>query len=429
MSDEEKMPDKQLKDAFQLFNQLSNKLAVSYGNLEEQVAELSVELTEARNERLKQIDEKERLAKRLEGLLDALPAGIIVVDTEGRINQANPVAHNMFGNELIGLLWQTVAKKSFVSDGDELCLHDGRWISVSANPLGDDTGKIILVTDITETHVLQETVNRQQRLTSLGEMIASLAHQIRTPLATALLYLSNLGHSMADEGDRVRFSDKARERLHHLERMVNDMLIFARGGVTESEYFSVGQFMEQLQQLLEPQFVDSNATLIVDTQIPAAPLRGNWDALLGAFQNIATNAIESGGETPILQINVAWSEDAAVEFTFKDNGIGIPDKIKDRILEPFFTTRSNGTGLGLSVVNTTVTGHQGTLDIVSEEGNGSQFIVKLPLPPQHRMLPSGTVNNANEVNVESSENLQVPLEQPHAKYKEEKIHATKGARL
>lgn len=379
----------QLEDAFQLFNQLSEKLSDSYGDLEKQVAHLSEELLEARSERLQQLAEKEIIARRLEGLLDTLPAGIIVMDADGNINQVNPVAQEMFGQDLLGLSWLSIAKKITITDDDELHLENGRWISVSACPLDAEQGKIILITDITETRSLQNTVSRQQRLSSLGEMAASLAHQIRTPLASAILYLSNMSHPDAHNSDRLRFTEKAKEQLGHLERMVDDMQVFVRGGVLESECFCVGEIVDQLRLLLEPKFLESKATLIIDNQIPEAPLRGNRDALLGAFQNLANNAIESCGDTPIMEIKINWSRDEAVVFSFRDNGSGIANDIKERILEPFYTTKASGTGLGLSVVNATVISHHGELDIQSEQGVGSCFSIKLPMPELYNLIPDG----------------------------------------
>ncbi len=115
MKREDNLPGVQLEDAFQLFNQLSEKLAMSYGDLETQIAHLSSELAEARSERLKQLAEKELIANRLEGLLDTLPAGIVVLDADGCINQANPVAHEMLGEELLGCSWELTAKKVFLA--------------------------------------------------------------------------------------------------------------------------------------------------------------------------------------------------------------------------------------------------------------------------------------------------------------------------
>lgn len=391
MSSAMKMSGEQLENAFLLFNQMSEKLALSYGELDTRVAELSAELAEARSERLKQLAEKEVLASRLEGLLNTLPAAIVVVDAEGCINQVNAIAEQMLGDDLLGQSWSELAQKMIVAAGDELRLNDGRWVSISTRALNAEPGKIILITDVSDTRELQAVVNRKQRLTSLGEMLASLAHQIRTPLASALLYLSNSSHPDAQQSDRERYIEKSCERLHHLNRMVNDMLTFARGGESTSENIDLISFIEQLEQLLEPQLTKSAACLRIDNKVKQACLLGNRDALLGAFQNLTSNALEAcegiAEQRPELNLSVS-SNEGMLEFEFSDNGSGIEDDIKERLLEPFFTTRSSGTGLGLAVVNATVNSHGGRLEIHSNTGQGSCFNITLPLLSENAILPS-----------------------------------------
>lgn len=395
MNHEDNLNDVQLEDAFKLFNQLSMSLADSYRDLQTQVEYLSKELSEARSERLKQLAEKELLADKLEGLLDTLPAGIVVLDSHGHITQANPVAHDMLGDDLIGQAWKLLARRVLVTDGDELRLHDGRWISLCSRSLDAEPGKIILITDTTETRALQELVSRQQRLTSLGEMVASLAHQIRTPLATALLYLSNISHPQVQSADRTHFADKAKERLHHLERMVNDMLVFARGEVSDTESFSVAEFIEDFKQAQEPQIDGERTMLTIQSPGDNSRLCGNRDALFGAFQNLVNNAIEASEDTLELNIRVFQTKNNMIEFSFEDNGCGISDDIKDRVLEPFFTTRRNGTGLGLAVVNATVSSFNGSFDIHSAPGEGSCFTITLPLSTGNQILPSEITNGAS----------------------------------
>jgi two-component system sensor histidine kinase FlrB len=368
----------QLESAFLLFNQLSEKLAQSYGELELRVTQLSQELAEARNERHKQLAEKEILAARLEGLLDALPAGVVVLDADGLINQANPRAHQMLGDTLVGQSWIRVASSALITQGDALQLRDGRRVSVAGTALLAEPGKIILITDISETCALQEKLSRQQRLTSLGEMLASLAHQIRTPVATALLYLSNIKHPNANITHRARFVDRASERLQHLEHMLNDMLVFARGDVAAAEYFSVNELIEQCLHQLEPILRSAGAVLTINNEVPEAMLKGNRDALQGAFQNLLLNAIEACTDIPKLGISISRTYQNTLQFEFNDNGCGMEQAVISRILEPFYTTRSNGTGLGLAVVNATVASHGGHLEMSSSKGIGSCFTIRLP---------------------------------------------------
>jgi len=402
----------QLESAFDLFNQFSEKLADSYSDLESHVTRLTKELAEARNQRLIQLAEKEVLANRLEGLLDALPAGIVVLDSEDRITQTNPVACSMLtslseNSEIIGKTWKSIAQNSIITEGDELRLlnkcnsyWDGRWINVSACPVTADatnSGKIVLISDITETRTLQNKLNQQQRLSSLGEMIASLAHQIRTPLSSALLYISTLNHPLNDKKERVQFAAKAKERLHYLERMVNDMLIFARGDVAESEYINVCEFMLQLKDLQQEDNSIEQMQFVIDSNLQNITIQANSDAVLSAIQNIIDNAIDAcsieiNGDRAVIKISAFLNSNNMVEINIEDNGCGMSVKTKEKVLEPFFTTRVYGTGLGLAVVNSTVNRYAGEMTIHSEEGAGSCFAIKFPRCKVVGLLPSNLSN-------------------------------------
>jgi len=414
---ETQAPEKQLEKAFELFNQFSEQLASSYSDLESQVTRLTKELNEARSERLIQLAEKEVLATRLEGLLDALPAGIVVLDEKNRITQTNPVARFMLAakkedNNLLGQKWSQVAQKSIQTEANELRLHDGRWINLSVCPLNTcnmdtnnvaiNSGKIILISDITENRSLQMKLNHQQRLSSLGEMVASLAHQIRTPLASALLYISTINHPVNTEKDRIRFADKTKERLHHLERMVNDMLIFARGDVSESEYINADELMLHLKNMVAGNDSSERFVFGINQNLQNVKIKANRDVLQSALQNIIDNAIEArttmdttmeeattkNPAKALITINAFLNTDNQFEISIKDNGCGMSEAVKDKVLEPFFTTKSSGTGLGLAVVHATVNRYGGEIKLSSEEGVGSDFTVTLPCAAASGMLPS-----------------------------------------
>jgi len=415
----------QLEAAFQMFNQMSQELTQSYGELEAQASQLAGELAEARTERVKQLAEKEMLASRLEALLNALPAAVIVLDEDNRVSQFNARATAMFGLNIQAQAWQVIAEENFIRGVDGIQLRDGCWVNISTRALqqyvaqtqatqtreNKSGGKIILVTDVTEIHQLEASLNHQKRLTALGEMVAGLAHQIRTPLSSALLYLSNINHPNAKSSDRQRYTDKASESLKHLERMVSDMLIFARGGVSENERFTIGQLMKSFKHLLEPVFVEKKALLLIDNKVPDMYLFGNSDSLLSAFHNLANNALEAReqdcprGQNRDLIFNVSITalSDEAVEFCFQDNACGMSDEIKSRVLEPFFTTRNSGTGLGLAVLNETVLSHQGVLNIQSQQGQGSCFTITLPVGIGHTVLNSEITQSVDELAIETKQ--------------------------
>ncbi len=378
--------NRELEDAFNVFNRMSLQLESSYRDLEQQVAGLTAELAAARSERLRQLAEKERLANRLSRLLETLPGGVIVLDAQGIVQECNPAALTLLGEPLIGQLWRDIMRRACAApcgpDDSDIQLINGRQVTLSARPLGSEPGQILLLTDVTEHRALQNLVNRQQRLSAMGEMAASLAHQIRTPLATALLYLSHLNRPQQAETERLRVTEKIRARLRHLERMVNDMLVFARGGGSGAvEKISIDSVLEELRQTLEPQLQALCGELEIDNAAPGASVNGSRAALAGALLNLASNAIQSCGSGARLRIVVRNPQPDRLTLSVSDNGPGIPATCIDSIFEPFFTTRPDGTGLGLAVVRAVAEAHHGSVWVESPPGQGACFGMRLPCQP------------------------------------------------
>jgi len=396
----------QLEQAFKLFNQFSEKLTDAYTDLENHVTRLTLELAEARSERLKQLAEKEILASRLEGLLDVLPAGIIVLDKNDCITQVNPVASSMLSgiaNSLIGSIWKDIAQSSLLNEDDELRLKDGRWVNVSARPLrsenhASEVGKLILISDITENRNLQNKINQQQRLSALGEMIAGLAHQIRTPLSSALLYITTINHPLNHKNERIDFADKAKERLLHLERMVSEMLLFAKGDVVKSEYINTYEFMNQLKKSFELDDRIERGLMTVNNNLKNVIIQANSDVILSSIQNIIDNAIDAYIERDIdeifcVTVEALLNNKNQFEINISDNGCGMSKDVTEKILQPFFTTKSTGTGLGLAVVNATINRYGGALLVQSEQGSGSCFTLVFPRSEISGLLPSNIISN------------------------------------
>lgn len=370
-----------LKKAFLAFNELSEQLTSSYHELEEKVSSLNSELQQTQNERLLELAEKERLAERLDSLLNALPAGVVVLDGAGVVQESNPVAQAMLGEPLRGVAWREVINRAFALDSDsgyDLQLKNGRLVSMETCPLGNEPGQILMLNDVTETRQLQERASREKRLVAMGEMAASLAHQIRTPLASALLYSSHLKSPQLDTDKRIRFADKIGSSIRHLEKLVGDMLIFARGEMGSGEDVAIADLMHTLAQSLDGQLPD-NIELLVDEQGEGRVLRCNRDILHSALHNLATNAIQAmpeGGQLILASRIVAGDR---VEIMVRDSGKGIAPEDQDKVFEPFYTRRAGGTGLGLAVVQAVVRAHHGSIVLNSVPGKGASFILGFPL--------------------------------------------------
>ncbi len=369
-------PFGELERAFTAFNRLSSELQSSYQALEQRVVRLTTELEEARRARQDAATEAERTAERLRSLLATLPGGVVVVDDAGRIREHNRVAEEILGLKLRDESWQRVVRDVLKSptsaDGDWLT-RDGRRIALAASSLPEVCSKIILLTDVTETRALQELAARNQRLSAIGKMAASLAHQIRTPLAGALLYLSQC-RSRRDERERSKLLEKGIERLRHLDLLVQDMLVFARGKgpgerVRVADLFRA---VHEAAMAVKP----PNAHLVIHGGDALVELEGNRTALTAALTNLINNAFEAAPNVVVtLQATLRGDR---VEFTVRDNGPGIAPSIRSRVFEPFFSTRPAGTGLGLAVVKTVAEAHGGSLALHSEHGEGTRFDIDLP---------------------------------------------------
>lgn len=366
----------ELEKAFGVFNRLSSELKDSYRRLEQRVARLSSELEDARRAREAAATAAERTAERLRTLLATLPGGVVVVDGAGRIQEHNRVAEEILGGPPADRSWQRVVREVLTppssADGDWLT-RDGRRIALAASSLPQENVKIVLLTDVTETRALQELAARNQRLSAIGKMAASLAHQIRTPLAGALLYLSQC-RSRRDERERSKLLEKGIERLRHLDLLVQDMLVFARGKgpgerVRVADLFRA---VHDAAMAVKP----PNAHLVIHGTDALVELEGNRTALTAALTNLVNNAFESSPDV-VVTLQAAVRGDR-VEFTVSDNGPGIAPSLQSKVFEPFFSTRPAGTGLGLAVVKTVAEAHGGSLALHSERGGGTRIDIDLP---------------------------------------------------
>ena len=371
----------QLEHTFSLFNQMSTQLTDSYSLLEARVTELKGELAFVSAQRMAELAEKERLANRLQNLLDLLPGGVIVIDDRGLVREANPAASELLGLPLEGELWRHVIARCFApreDDGHEVSLKDGRRLSIATRSLDAEPGQLVLLNDLTETRRLQDQLARHERLSSLGRMVASLAHQIRTPLSAALIYASHLTEQVLPVETQQRFAGRLKERLHELEHQVRDMLVFARGELPLTDKVAPKALMQALQAAAQTHVQGVSMRWQCDAY--GGLVLCNRDTLVGALLNLIENALQAG--TPQVRLKVhLYARDNTLRLCVSDSGSGIEPKVLERLGEPFFTTRATGTGLGLAVVNAVARAHQGQLLLHSRPGRGTCALLSLPLIP------------------------------------------------
>ena len=369
----------ELQRAFALFNQVSAELTQAYQALQGKVASLTEELAVANGELRRQYQEKEALSERLSSLLDALPAGVVLLDAAARVAAVNPAALALFSETVVGAHWGDVAQAYLVPT-----LTVGEWmlgetrLSVAESLLPSAGGKILLIHDITAAHRMKTELERNQRLAAMGEMAASLAHQLRTPLATALLYTANLGQpGVADEA-RARFSEKATAQLRRLERLIQDVLLFARGESIGRDVIPAGDLLLEAAQTVEPLMREHGLVFSTVDDCAGSILVGGRKALFGAVVNLLENAMQATPQGGVITLAGSCHGDL-LRLSVRDSGPGITAEMQARIFEPFFTTKGQGTGLGLAIALGVARAHGGGIDLISEPGAGAEFVMTLPL--------------------------------------------------
>jgi len=360
-----------LQAAFRAFGSVSEQLTGAFDSLRGQVLKLQHDLTEAHAG-------NEHLAARMSALVKGLPGGVLVLDAQGIIFECNPAAIELLSEPLLGETLSTVLERGVSSSGsssEHIELRSGRFVNMSRRDLAGG-GEVVLLTDITESHLMQVFMARQQRLLTMGELAAGLAHQIRTPLATALLYASQMTLPDRTSTDLRRCGEKTIDSLKQLDRLVNDMLSFAQGGAAR-ELVSVSALLEQVAQWLRPA-LRGGIRLTIRTQAPDLTVRVNAPSLVSAILNLATNALQAASADLNLELLARRSESGRAQIVVSDDGPGIPAAIRERIFEPFFTTRTRGNGIGLSIVRSVVEAHRGSVHL-AESIVGATFVIDLPV--------------------------------------------------
>jgi two-component system sensor histidine kinase FlrB len=317
-------------------------------------------------------------------LIEVMPTGLVMLDGNGIVVKINKVASNLLDEPILGQPWFEVIARSFnprEDDWHEISLKDGRRVKLEISSLGEQPGQLIMITDLTETRLLQDKIGQMQRLSSLGKMVSTLAHQIRTPLSAAILYGANLKNSKLPESSKIDFQDKLNARLYDLEQQVNDMLLFSKSGKEQVVApLEVNSLITTSIQSMDALITKAKAIVNIQLSEPEHTILANKSALTGAIQNLLHNALNAAvlNQDTVINIQV-YSQENDVYLSVKDNGSGIDIENNEKIFEPFYTSSSQGTGLGLAVVKSVVNAHQGEVKLISKSGEGAHFVIRLPL--------------------------------------------------
>ena len=236
-----------------------------------------------------------------------------------------------------------------------------------------------------ELRAAQDTLVRTEKLSSLGKLSASIAHEINNPLAGILtfakLMIRTIEQGPVGEAERktlVRQLALVQRETERCSAIVRNLLDFARERPLQLKDVNLNAVVDEVFTLISNQTAIQGVEVVKDAA-PLPPVEADFGQMRQAFVNIAMNAVEAmpkGGHIRVTTRPLPESD--SVEIVFADDGPGIPPELKQKIFDPFFTTKEKGTGLGLSVVYGIVERHKGCVSVDSEPGKGTRFTIRLP---------------------------------------------------
>lgn len=313
-------------------------------------------------------------------ILSSLPTALVILNAKGRIVWLNPAAEAMLGYGLIDDLWLDVILRAFVpraDDGHEVSLADGRRVHVAISCLNSLPGILVTLSDITASRDYEKAKENEKRLASIGTMTAQLAHQIRTPLASAMLYTEHLNNLPGLDARNRTWIKRLQDCHASVEQQIQDLLLFARGTSIEPQLIEMDEWCTQLIQRAQPYVETYFALLKVNNRLEKSTAFIHGESLIGAVLNLIINALQS--EATEIYLTLASMEDSGLQIAVEDNGKGMSDEVKSQAFSPFFTTKAQGNGLGLAVVFAVVKAHGGRVGLESKEGVGTEVALYLPI--------------------------------------------------
>jgi PAS domain S-box-containing protein len=371
-------------------------------------------------ERLHRIekDRAEQTERLSEEVTRNMPAGLVVVNATGIISSSNPAAEQVLGIRGLGFrrYSEALGASSELTKLIAECLSNGkifrreevkhippagdtRHLGVTISPIrrgeGKISGAICLLTDLTELAALQQRMQLKENLAALGELSAGIAHEFKNALATISGYAQMI-RSESSEAEALDYSERILEQTRNITHVVTEFLKYARPleipdervalqTVVERVVAEVGEALPQVKIRCEGTFGDA----------------GGDDGLLRqALLNLARNAAEAcavtvGGGRVVVRGEIVVGEVAGFQrISVTDNGPGIPVDVSPKLFRPFFTTKAQGTGLGLAVVQKIIVQHGGQVEVRNRPDGGAEFIVTLPLP---RSMPEAVESKQDSI--------------------------------
>ena len=393
MNAELELPDvpEALRPIFDWFEERVRTLSDAYSGLEHRVAELDAQL--------------ERRNAELESLLDSLHDGVLMVDVEERITMVNGRASQLLGLDPLEAVGQNLSDV-FPAQGDftdplQHSLHEGVplrhvevvWTRMQGTPLplglstaavidpvGRRLGAVASFSDLTHLKQMERELSQTRTLAALGEMAATVAHEIRNPLGGIGGFARLLERDIDKDDPRRALVGRVIEGVGSLNRIVSNLLVYTRPMETRYRIVPVREWLHEMADWcqLEAPSLDVES-LEIEIEVDQAAESGRFDPerLQQVMLNLLRNALQAMEGDGKLRLSARRATGLLI-LGVEDNGKGIPPEVLSDVFNPFFTTKENGTGLGLAIVRKIVELHGGNLFVTSEPGRGTRFDIHLP---------------------------------------------------
>jgi len=391
--------------AFHHWDRSTRELMEAYESLRDQVARLTTTL-EARNRALEEsLKEEERLRELLSTILEALPVGVLVWDKGGNLLKMNSMGRKLLGlggfgeacslddvesvcdlGEVLRELISCASRGQSSSRETSIASQNGavRHLLLRSTPYGEPNGApiggVVTIEDITDLKNLQEEIARKQRLAAMGEMAANIVHEVRNPLGGIKLMASLMVEEERKE-TRAKISAQIEDALGSLEGLLKNLLHFARPIKPRTRPLDPMGVLSDCLNFIGPLAEQKKVRIWLEEKGLGCLVEADCELLKQAIFNILLNSLQAMPQGGEIRAWIDTAEEMAqkwVEIILEDTGTGIPSHVLPKVFDPFFTTRAEGSGLGLSIVHNIVVSHGGSVRIESEEGVGTRVKIRIP---------------------------------------------------
>ncbi len=344
-----------------------------------------------------------------DNIVENMPMGLIALDQQENIVSFNQTAKSILqlsSREMTGekaasslplalreIIGTMDVEKGIIDREIDCRSADGKTIplEVIATVLKEDNGNflghVLLFKDMTEVRHLKKEIARSQRLASLGNLAAGIAHEIRNPLSSIKGFATYFKERYRDNPQDGETADIMVQEVERLNRVISQLLEFARPMTIEKKQVSLPTLIRQSLKMIEGQARERNISIHTDLagDIPEAAI--DEDKMKQVLLNLYLNALETMEQGGVLTVKLARLDGSSVNIAVSDRGRGIDTKDLAHIFDPYFTTKPSGTGLGLSIVHRIIEAHDGEIGVTSTAGEGTTFPILLPIQERGANLP------------------------------------------